>query len=116
METVLTEKEYESMKELDTIMGAVLGLTNDYFSWYAEKDRQAHRLHNGVFVMMKQHGIETEVTRALLLGIIVELESQSAKLREERLKQQASEEVSRYIQALELYVWGSCYWHATAPR
>lgn len=39
---------------------------------------------------MEQHGIGAEVARTLLLGIIVELESQSAKLREERLKQQAS--------------------------
>lgn len=36
---ILIEEEYESIKEWDTIMGAVLGLTNDYFSWYVEKDR-----------------------------------------------------------------------------
>jgi hypothetical protein len=29
---LLTEEEYESIKEWDTIMGAVLGLTNDYFN------------------------------------------------------------------------------------
>lgn len=64
---------------------------------------------------MKQHFIGAKIARNLLLGIIVELESQSAKL-QERLKQQAPEEVLRYIEALELYVWGSCYWHANAPR
>lgn len=48
MEIVLTEEEYESIKEWDTIMGAVLGLTNDSFSWYVEKDQQAHQVHNGV--------------------------------------------------------------------
>jgi hypothetical protein len=116
MGSVLTDEEYESIKEYDAVMGAVLGLTNDYFSWYVEKDRQRDRVQNGVFVLMRQHGVSAEVARVLLLGIIIEHESKAAKLREERLKQPASEEVLRYIEALELYVGGSCYWHATAPR
>jgi hypothetical protein len=116
MGTVLREEEYESTKEWDTVMGAVLGLTNDYFSWNVEKDRQASRVHNGVFILMKQHSISAEAAKTLLLGIIVERESRTAKLREERLKQPASKEVLRYIEALELYVGESCYWHATAPR
>jgi hypothetical protein len=44
---------------------------------------------------MKQHFNSPEVARTLLQDAIVELESKSAKLREERLKQQASEEVLR---------------------
>jgi hypothetical protein len=116
MDTTLTDEEYESIKEYDTTMGAVLGLTNDYFSWHVEKDRQTDRVQNGGFVLMRQHGVSAEVARTLLLGMIVEQESKAAKLREERLKQPASEDVLRYIEALELYVGGSCYWHATAPR
>jgi hypothetical protein len=48
---------------------------------------------------MKQHGISAEFARTLLLAVIVELESKSAKLREERFKQQASEEVLRYLES-----------------
>jgi hypothetical protein len=48
---------------------------------------------------MKQHFNSPEVARTLLQDAIVELESKSAKLREERLKQQASEEVLRYIES-----------------
>ena len=116
MATVLTDEEYESIREHDEAMGNVLGLTNDYFSWHVEKDQPADRVHNGVRVLMKQHSISAEVAKSLLLGIIVEEESRAAKLREERLKRPASEGVLRYIEAIELYVGGSCYWHATAPR
>lgn len=116
MGTTLTEEEYESIKEYDMAMGNILGLTNDYFSWNIEKDQPTDRMRNGVRVLMKQHGVSAEAAKTMLLGVIIEEESRAAKLREKRLEQPASEGLLRYIEAIELYVGGSCYWHATAPR
>lgn len=94
----------------------LLGLTNDYFSWNVEKDQPTDRMRNGVIVLMKQYNMPAEFARTLLLGVIIEEESKAAKLREKRLEQPVSEEILRYIEAIELYVGGSYYWHASAPR
>ncbi|CCD54927.1 BcSTC5, similar to sesquiterpene cyclase [Botrytis cinerea T4] len=116
MGTVLSEEDYKSIREYDITMGNILGLTNDYFSWHVEKDQPTGRIRNGVRVLMKQHNIPAEIAQKLLLGIIIEEESKAVKLREERLKTDASQSVLEYIKAIELYVGGSCYWHSTAPR
>jgi hypothetical protein len=116
MGTVMSEEDYESIREYDICMGNILGLTNDYFSWHVEQNQPTDRIRNGVRVLMKQHNIPAEVAQKLLLGMIIEEESKAVKLREERLKTYASKTVLQYIEAIELYVGGSCYWHSTAPR
>ena len=116
MGITLSEDDYEYIRQYDTAMGNVLGLTNDYFSWNVEKDQPTDRIRNGVRVLMREHGITAEIAKTLLLGVIIEEESKAAKLKEQRLKKPVSKEILQYFDAIELYVGGSCYWHATAPR
>ncbi|POR31036.1 Terpene synthase [Tolypocladium paradoxum] len=116
MDITLDDDDYESIQQYDTVMGNVLGLTNDYFSWNVEKVQQAPGIRNAVRVLMKQHGISGDAAKTLLLGMIIEEEGKAARLKQERLKKPVSEEVLLYFEAIEVYVGGSCYWHATAPR
>lgn len=116
MGLVLSDSEYESIREYDFTMGNILGLTNDYFSWQVEKDQVTDRVRNGVSVLMKQHGVSSEAAKTMLIGLIVEEESKAARLKERHLMQPISKELALYYEAIELYVGGSCFWHATAPR
>ncbi|PQE31471.1 geranylgeranyl pyrophosphate synthase protein [Rutstroemia sp. NJR-2017a WRK4] len=104
MGTVMSEEDYESIREYDICMGNILGLTNDYFSWHVEQNQPTDRIRNAVRVLMRQHNLPAEVAQKLLLGIIIEEESKAVKLREERLKTYASKNVLQYIEAIELYV------------
>lgn len=116
MNMALSTEDYASIEQYDFVMGNVLGLTNDYFSWNVEKDQDTDRMRNGVMVLMKEHNTSAEAAKMMLLGIIVEQEGKAARLKEERLKQPVSNEILQYFEAIELYVGGSCYWHSTAPR
>lgn len=116
MAITLDDDDYESIRQYNTVMGNVLGLTNDYFSWNVERVQQGPGVRNAVRVLMKQHGIPADAAKRLLLGTIVEEESKAALLKQERLKKPVSEEILLYFEAIEVYVGGSCYWHATAPR
>ena len=112
----LTQEDYNSVREFDLTMGKILGLTNDYFSWNVEQHQPTDRIRNAVRVLMKEYGIDSSAAQSMLLGIIGQEESKAAKLKQLRLESPISHELSRYFEAIELYVGGSCYWHATAPR
>ena len=116
MNMALSAEDYASIVQYDFVMGNVLGLTNDYFSWHVEKDQDTDRMRNGVMILMKEHNTSVEAAKMMLLGIIVGQEGKAARLKEERLKQPVSNEILQYFEAIELYVGGSCYWHPTAPR
>jgi hypothetical protein len=116
MNMTLSDEDYASIEQYDIVMGNVLGLTNDYFSWNVEKDQETDRMRNGVMVLMKENSITADAAKMMLLGVIVEQESTAAKIKEEILKKPASKEILQYFEAIELYVGGSCYWHSTAPR
>ncbi|CCD51765.1 BcSTC6, similar to sesquiterpene cyclase [Botrytis cinerea T4] len=116
MGITLSQDDHESIRQYDFTMGNILGLTNDYFSWNVEKNQTTDRIRNAVRVLIKQHDISPDAAKSLLLGLIVEEESKSAELKKERLKRPISHGLSMYFEAIELYVGGSCFWHATAPR
>jgi hypothetical protein len=52
----------------------------------------------------------------LLKGMIVDEEEKAKRLRMEIESQPMSHDFQRYVEALELYVGGNCYWSATCPR
>lgn len=118
MGLALTDEDYTSIRDYDYAMGNVIGLTNDYFSWKVEKMQPTDRVRNGVKVVKKENGVTEEIARKLLLAHIIEEEGRAVRLRQTRLEQPepASEALLRYIEALEIWAGGSCYWHATAPR
>lgn len=113
MTTFLSDEEYESIREYELTMEIILGLTNDYFSWKIETDQRSDRVPNGVRILMKLNNIPAPVAKTMFLGIVVEQESRAVELREYRLQDRSRKPVSaailRYIEAIELYVGGSCY-------
>ncbi|PHH78251.1 hypothetical protein CDD82_3147 [Ophiocordyceps australis] len=116
MGMTMSPEDYTSIQDYDVAMGNILGLTNDYYSWHVEKNQATDRIRNGVRVLMREHGVDADTARKLLLGIIIEEESKAARLKQERLTKPVSRDVALYFEAIELYVGGSCYWHAIAPR
>lgn len=94
----------------------MLALTNDYFSWNKEKYQATDRVRNAVRVLMKQYSLPQEQARLLLKGIIIEEEEKAKRLRMEIESQPMSDNLRRYVDALELYAGGNCYWSATCPR
>ncbi|KAF9459022.1 isoprenoid synthase domain-containing protein [Collybia nuda] len=116
MDIHLTDEESESVREFEWTLGGVLALTNDYFSWRKEKLQSTDRIRNAVPVLMHQYGLSQEVARVLLKGFIVEEEEKAKNLRKKLEEGEMSPDMKRYVEALELYAGGNCYWSATCPR
>ncbi|RAH56634.1 terpenoid synthase [Aspergillus piperis CBS 112811] len=116
MDLTLTDAEYAQIASFDLSMGIILGLTNDYYSWTVEKDQLTDRMRNAVRVLMNEYNVPDTIAKSLLRGLIVDEEEKAARLKREILDDGPSAAVMQYIDAIELYVGGSCYWHATAPR
>ncbi|KNG81121.1 hypothetical protein ANOM_011429 [Aspergillus nomiae NRRL 13137] len=118
MGLVLTDAEYELVRDFDFSMGVILGLTNDYYSWNVEKNQKTDRVRNAVKVLMNEYNVSDAVAKPLLRGLIVDEEEKACRLKQKLLKtpDTLSPALLQYIEAIELYVGGSGYWHATAPR
>ncbi|KIJ42381.1 hypothetical protein M422DRAFT_254464 [Sphaerobolus stellatus SS14] len=117
MELHLTEEESSSVREFEWTLGGVLALTNDYFSWNKEKYQSTDRIRNAVPLLMRQYSIPEKQARLLLKGMIIDEEERAKRLRMElESRPGLSDDMKRYIEALELYAGGNCYWSATCPR
>ncbi|KAB8205215.1 isoprenoid synthase domain-containing protein [Aspergillus parasiticus] len=118
MGLVLSDVEYELLRDFDFSLGVILGLTNDYFSWNVEKNQKTDRVRNAVKVLMNEYNVSDTVAKPLLKGLIIDEEEKACRLKQKLLEtpDTLSPAVLQYIEAIELYVGGSCYWHATAPR
>ncbi|KAF9002133.1 isoprenoid synthase domain-containing protein [Cyathus striatus] len=111
-----TDEELQAIKDLEMGFGRMLALTNDYFSWEREKSQPTDRIRNAVPILMRQYSLGEKQAKLLLKGIIIEEEEQVKILRIKLINSEPSEDVMRYIDALELYVGGNIYWSATCPR
>jgi len=69
-----------------------------------------------VRVLVKQHGLSEQPARSLLRGIIVDEEERACRFKGPMLASSPSNNITEHIKAIQLYVGGSCYRHATAPR
>ncbi|TFK35720.1 isoprenoid synthase domain-containing protein [Crucibulum laeve] len=117
MDIHLTKEEFEAVHEFEWALGGVLALTNDYFSWRKEKFQFTDRVRNAVPLLMNQYKLGQDQARLLLKGIIVDEEERAKRLRMElEARPNLSSDMKRYIEALELYSGGNCYWSATCPR
>ncbi|KAF8966743.1 isoprenoid synthase domain-containing protein [Flammula alnicola] len=117
MDIHLTEEEILATHEFERTLGGVLALTNDYFSWRKEKLQSTDRIRNAVPLLMRQYSLPEDQARLLLKGIIIEEEEKAKKLRMKlESRPDLSSDLKRYIEALELYSGGNCYWSATCPR
>lgn len=117
MDLTLSDEEIELIKDFDFSMGAVMGLTNDYFSWNVEKDRETDRLRNAVRVLMTEYQVPDRVAKAQLKEIILDEEEKACRAKHKVLESYDSPppKISEYFEAIELYIGGCCYWHTTAP-
>ena len=117
MDIHLTDEEYEAVREFEWTLGGVLALTNDYFSWNKEKLQSTDRVRNAVPLLMRQYSLPQQQAKLLLKGIIIDEEEKAKRLRLALESMDGlSSHLKRYIEALELYSGGNCYWSATCPR
>ncbi|KAF8816053.1 terpenoid synthase [Phlegmacium glaucopus] len=103
-------------EELEATLGGVLALTNDYFSWRKERLQPTDRIRNAVPLLMRQYNLPQDAASILLKGIIIDEEEKVKRLRMKLEEGDMSTELKRYVEALELYSGGNCYWSATCPR
>lgn len=117
MDIHLTDEESNAVQEFEWTLGGVLALTNDYFSWNKERLQSTDRVRNAVPLLMRQYSLPQEQAKLLLKGIIIR-EEEKAKILRLALegRDELSLDLKRYIEALELYAGGNCYWSATCPR
>ncbi|KAF8967666.1 isoprenoid synthase domain-containing protein [Flammula alnicola] len=82
-----------------------------------QKFQSTDRVRNAVPLLMRQYSLPENQARLLLKGIIVDEEERAKKLcMKLESRPDLSSELKRYIEALELYSGGNCYWSATCPR
>lgn len=113
----LTDEEVEAVKQFEWTLGGVLALTNDYFSWNKERLQSTDRVRNAVPLLMRQYSLPQEQAKLLLKGIIIQEEEKAKRLRMSLESHNGlSDDLKRYIEALEMYSGGNCYWSATCPR
>jgi len=113
----LTDQESKAVEEFQWTLGGILALTNDYFSWNKESLQSTDRIRNAVPLLMRQYSLPKEQAKLLLKGMIVEEEEKAKRLRLALERSDTlSSDLKRYIEALELYSGGNCYWSATCPR
>lgn len=117
MDIHLSDEEMAAVADFEWTLGGVLALTNDYFSWRKEKLQTTDRVRNAVPLLMRQFQLPEQQARMLLKGMIVDEEERAKRLRIKlESRPDCSEDLKRYIEALELYSGGNCYWSATCPR
>ncbi|KAF9068428.1 isoprenoid synthase domain-containing protein, partial [Rhodocollybia butyracea] len=111
----LAEKEELLARKYEHVIGVIVGLTNDYFSWQMERGQPTDR--NAVPVLMKEYNLPDEQARTLLKGIIVNEEEKVRKLNSEMdTRKGVSEDLENYTSALGLFAAGYSFWCSTCPR
>jgi hypothetical protein len=113
----LAEKEELLARKYEHVIGVIVSLTNDYFSWQMEREQSSDRIRNAVPVLMKEYNLPEEQARTLLKGIIINEEEQVRKLSVGMdTRKDISEDLKNYIRALGLFAAGYSFWCATCPR
>ncbi|KAJ4474920.1 isoprenoid synthase domain-containing protein [Lentinula aciculospora] len=104
-------------KSYEHIIGVIVGLTNDYFSWEMERQQPTDRIRNAVPVLMKEHSISEVQAKSILKEVIVHEERKARELRSEIMNQgEESEQLKRYVTEMEIFAAGYGFWCATCPR
>ncbi|KAJ3735118.1 isoprenoid synthase domain-containing protein [Lentinula guzmanii] len=99
------------------IIGVIVGLSNDYFSWEMERQQTTDRVRNAVPVLMKEHSVSEVQAKLMLKEVIVEEERKARKLKSDITSQSVKDEdLARYVSGMELFAAGYSFWCATCPR
>lgn len=120
MALTIPDDEYEMCMELARPGYAVLGLTNDLYSWEKEKDAAA-RTHqdyvfNAVWVIMQERSVAEEEAKAICAEEIQKHADKYCKIVEDTKKTQLSKDVRTYIEAVKFSCIGNLVWSIYCPR
>ena len=110
-------EEEKLARKYEHIIGVIVGLTNDFFSWEMERSETSDRVRNAVPVLMVEHSVHEDQAKLMLKKIILNEESRASELRR-KIESAAgsSEQLKRWISAMELFAAGYSFWCATCPR
>ena len=114
----LEEDDHKALQAYYDAATLVVILTNDYFSWDLDKrTSKGARIPNIVPVMMEEFKLSEQEVRVHLKGMIVDAEQKTRRLGNELKKESESQNVLRYVKAMELFIGGgNGFWSASCPR
>ncbi len=113
----LNDEEQELCHEFCLSAGRVMALTNDLYSWNVERNDPADRQWNAVPVIMKQYGLGEQLAIVLIKGLIIQHEQETRRLGYELQRYCGnSQNIRKYVEAMELMLGGNCFWSSGCPR
>ncbi|KAF5386341.1 hypothetical protein D9757_006683 [Collybiopsis confluens] len=113
----LEGKEEVLAQKYEHSIGVIVGLSNDYFSWEMERKQPTDRIRNAVAVLRTEYSLPDNQAKSMLKGVIVDEEEKAKKLRAEiDAGKGYSDDLKKYLSALELFAAGYGYWCSTSPR
>ncbi|KAK4222263.1 isoprenoid synthase domain-containing protein [Podospora fimiseda] len=121
MALTIPEEECHICMELARPGYAVLGLTNDLYSWEKERDAAERQgqdyVFNAVWVIMKERSVGEEEAK-LICGEIIRDYVEEYRLIVENTKrnQRLSKDVRAYIEAVMFSISGNLVWSIYCPR
>ncbi|KIK57039.1 hypothetical protein GYMLUDRAFT_173319 [Collybiopsis luxurians FD-317 M1] len=114
----LAEEEEKILRQYEHSIGVIVGLTNDYFSWEMECQQATDRIRNAVAVLMKEYdSLPDKQAKSILKDIIIDEEDKASRLKADiDANVRFSNDLKKYVLALQLLAAGYSYWCATSPR
>lgn len=121
MGLTIPEAEYELCMELARPAYAVIGLTNDLYSW--EKERvDAQRTNqdyvfNAVWVIMQERSVDEAEAKAICIKEVKRLTAEYCQIVEDTKNNNAlSKDVRAYVETLKFSIIGNLVWSIYCPR
>ncbi|KAJ3743730.1 isoprenoid synthase domain-containing protein [Lentinula detonsa] len=105
------------VRTYEHIIGVIVGLTNDFFSWEMERQQATDRIRNAIPVLMKEHSVSELRAKLMLKEVIIEEERKAKELKDRIMSQpEGREQLKRYVTGMEFFASGYSFWCATCPR
>ncbi|KAF9025034.1 isoprenoid synthase domain-containing protein, partial [Rhodocollybia butyracea] len=104
------KKEELLARKYEHVIGIIVSLTNNYFSWQMEREQSTDRIRNAVPVLMKEYKLPDEQARTLLKGIIV---NEEEKVRRLNVEIDTRKDISEDLKIIQVRY---SFWCATCPR
>ncbi|KAF5386342.1 hypothetical protein D9757_006682 [Collybiopsis confluens] len=113
----LEAEEERLARQYEHLIGVIVGLTNDFFSWEMEREQleTCDRIRNAVPVLMVEHSVSEAEAKAMLKEVILREERRASDLRA-KVEVSGSERLKKWVEAMELFAAGYSFWCATCPR
>jgi hypothetical protein len=113
----LNQRDEGLANKYEHIVGVIVGLTNDYFSWEMEAQQTSDRVRNAVPVLMVEHSVSEPQAKSILKEVILNEEKKATELKNSiEDAMDIGGQLRSYLSMLELFAAGYSYWCATCPR